>query len=94
MCCVWVVWKWLRGKRLGPVQIVGYHVVVSQSGGEGTPQLDVDVSKDETSVTVPKQFLQPGNRYGFEVLATEKSGNQTISADFSCTTPMSNCRPP
>ncbi|MGH6933944.1 MAG: hypothetical protein ACREEE_16125, partial [Dongiaceae bacterium] len=49
---------------LGPVQIVGYHVVVVDTGIPALPgalraAFDVDVSKNETSVTVPKQYLEP-----------------------------------
>ncbi len=71
---------------LGPVVIVGYHVVVVESGGEALPQFDVDVSATETSVTVPAQYLEPSTCYDFEVLSTEASGNQTISEGSFCTT--------
>jgi hypothetical protein len=33
-----------------------------------------------TSATVPGEFLEPGTTTGGEVLAREKSGNQTITA--------------
>jgi hypothetical protein len=73
---------------LGPVTIVGYHVVVVETGGEGLPQLDVDVPESETSVTVPAQYLKPSTVYQFEVLATEEGGNQTITEGFFCTEPI------
>jgi hypothetical protein len=44
---------------LGPVSIVGYHVVVVEVGGEALLQLDVDVPASETSVTVPAEYLKP-----------------------------------
>jgi hypothetical protein len=72
--------------ELGPVDIVGYHVVVYEAGGEVTPQLDVDLPSSQTSVTVPEEFLKPSTTYQFEVLATEQSGNQTITEGFFCTT--------
>jgi len=79
---------------LGPVDIVGYHVIVVEGGGEALPQLDVDVPATDTSVTVPEQFLQPSTFYNFEVLSTEASGNQTISEGFFCTTGFDPCEEP
>jgi hypothetical protein len=76
---------------LGPVSIVGYHVVVVEAGGEALPQFDVDVSSDETSVTVPAEYLNPGTVYQFEVLATEEGGNQTIAEGFFCTSGIADC---
>jgi len=35
-----------------------------------------------TSLTVPSEFMEPGTEYELEVLALEKSGNQTISVLF------------
>jgi len=77
---------------LGPVDIVGYHVVVVETGAEALPQLDVDVPASETSLTVPAQYLNPGTVYAFEVLATDASGNQTISEGLFCTTGVARCR--
>src|SRR5262245_40898056 len=80
--------------QLGPVTIVGYHVVVVEDGGEALPQLDVDLPASETSVKVPAQYLKPNTFYNFEVLTTEASGNQTISEGFFCTTGFSPCEEP
>ena len=80
--------------ELGPVDIVGYHVVVVEGGGEALPQYDVDVPETETSVSVPAEYLKPGTYYDFEVLATEASGNQTISEGFFCTQPVVECEEP
>ena len=33
-----------------------------------------------TSATIPGEFLEPGTRTAGELLAREKSGNQTITA--------------
>lgn len=76
---------------LGPVNIVGYHVVVVETGAEALPQLDVDLPSSETSVTVPAEYLKPSTVYQFEVLATEESGNQTISEGVFCTTGVAEC---
>jgi hypothetical protein len=82
--------------ELGPVTIVGYHVIVEAADGEVVPTLDVDLPSSETSVAVPPQFLKPSTVYRFEVLATEESGNQTISEGFFCTTGVAeaDCVPP
>jgi hypothetical protein len=79
--------------ELGPVSIVGYHVVVVETGAEALPQLDVDVAADETDLTVPEQYIKPNKVYQFEVLATEGGGNQTISEGLFCTAPIAtvNC---
>jgi hypothetical protein len=79
---------------LGPVDIVGYHVVVVEGGGEALPQLDIDVPAGDTSVTVPAQYLKPNTFYNFEILSTEASGNQTISEGFFCTTGFDPCEEP
>ena len=79
---------------LGPVVIVGYHVVVVEGGGEALPQLDVDVPATETRVTIPAEYLKPNTFYNFEVLSTEAGGNQTISEGFFCTTGLDPCMEP
>jgi len=59
--------------------------------------LDGDVSKNETTFLVPKQYLEPNRIYEFEVLATEKGGNQTITeGGVFCTPPIApaNCELP
>jgi hypothetical protein len=90
-------WKKVTGPlipKLGPVQVVGYHVVVKDLSEPAAPgrvpaQLDGDVSENETSFTVPKQYLEPGKIYEFEVLATERGNNQTITEGGAfCTPPL------
>jgi hypothetical protein len=78
---------------LGPVNIVGYHVLVEENvpDVEVTPTLDVDLPSSETSVTVPAEYLKPNTVYRFEVLSTEESGNQTISEGFFCTAGVADC---
>lgn len=88
---------------LGPVEVVGYHVVVVDvtnpvlAPGKTKTALDADLAKGETSFLVPKQYLEPGRMYEFEVLATEKGGNQTITeGGVFCTSPIvaANCELP
>jgi hypothetical protein len=81
--------------NLGPVEIVGYHVLavdITQPvlpPGKTKISFDADVSKNETSFVVPKQFLEPNRIYELEVLATEKGGNQTITeGGVFCTPPI------
>jgi hypothetical protein len=80
--------------NLGPVKIVGYHVVVVETGAEALPQLDVDLPEDQFSVTVPAEYLKPNTIYQFEVLATEESGNQTITEGLFCTEGIAVCELP
>ena len=88
---------------LGPVEIVGYHVVVVDvtnpvlAPGKTKTSFNADLSKSETSMLVPKQYLEPGRIYEFEVLATEKGGNQTITeGGIFCTRPIlvADCEAP
>jgi hypothetical protein len=79
---------------LGPVDIVGYHAIVYDNGGEVTPQLDIDLPATQTSLAVPTQYLKPATEYLFEILGTEKSGNQTITEGFFCTERVGSCAPP
>jgi hypothetical protein len=64
------------------------------TGGEALPQLDVDLPANETSVRVPAQYLKANTVYQFEVLATEESGNQTITEGFFCTDGVADCGEP
>ena len=89
--------------RLGPVEIAGYHVLVVDvtvpvlPPGKTKTSFDADVSKNETSFVVPKQYLEPNRIYELEILATEKGGNQTITeGGVFCTPPVApaNCAKP
>jgi len=57
------------------VEIVRYIVVVTQD----ERQLSMDMLPGATSASIPAQFLNPGSETEAEVLAREKSGNQTIT---------------
>ena len=91
-------WKKVSGPilpYLGPVEVVGYHVVVADvtvpvlAPGKTKTVLDADLSQGEFTFLVPKQYLEPGRIYEFEVLATEKGGNQTITeGGLFCTRPI------
>ncbi len=99
-------WKKVTGPllpELGPVEITGYHVVVADvtdpvlAPGKTKTVLDADLAKSETTFPVPKQFLEPRRIYEFEVLATEKNGNQTITeGGVFCTPPIAprDCEAP
>ena len=70
-----------------PVEIIGYEVIVTQDehddpNGFSRPEYDVHLPPDRTSLSIPPEFLQPGELYEVEVLALEISGNQTITVGF------------
>ncbi len=82
--------------RPGPVDVVGYHVLVVDvtqpvlPPGKLKTSLDADLSKSETSFVVPEQYLEPNRIYELEVLAVEAGGNQTITeGGVFCTLPIS-----
>jgi hypothetical protein len=67
-----------------PVTITGYEVIVTKvkhvdPHGFSQPIYDVHVPPDRNALPVPGEFLEPGTEYELEVLALEKSGNQTIT---------------
>jgi hypothetical protein len=90
--------------ELGPVSVVGYHVVIADATntepfppGKIPAQFDVDLPGSATSLWVPKQFLRPNRIYEFEILATEAGGNQTITEGGAfCTPPIkrADCEKP
>lgn len=69
-----------------PVKIVAYQIII-ETDEEATRNvigkpglLSIHLPASTTSLTVPNEFLQPGTKYLWEVLAIEESGNQTISS--------------
>ncbi len=70
-----VTWKPVTKPK--GVEIVRYIVVATQEN----PVRDVEMimRPDATSANIPPQFLDPGVETEVEVLAREKSGNQTIT---------------
>jgi hypothetical protein len=67
--------SWDPVTRPAGVQIVTYQVIINQ----GDRELSMYVPPDVTSVTIPGEFLEPGTKTGGEILARDKSGNQTIT---------------
>ena len=57
------------------VDIVTYQVIVEQ----GKREFSMYLPGDATSGTIPGEFLEPDTKTAGEVLAREKSGNQTIT---------------
>lgn len=78
----------VRWKRVSPPsgsRIIGYQVLVVKpdTGLKALPTvtLDVMMPPTATSLVIPPGFLQPKMAYEWEVLAIERSGNQTLSSD-------------
>ena len=76
--------EWVRVNEpilpdLGPVEIVGFQVIVEREDPAPLVVFTADLPADATKVTVPPEFLQPGASYKFEVLQIDVSGNQTIA---------------
>ncbi len=71
-----------------PVTITAYEVIITKEGVEDDPNgfsnpiFDVHVPADRDSLSVSAEFLEPYTEYELEVLALEKSGNQTIGIVF------------
>lgn len=69
--------SWNPGSQPDGVQIVGYQVVVERENPLRVFSADLPAS--QTSITIPPEFLEPGAETKIEVLAIDKSGNQTIT---------------
>ncbi len=73
-----------------PITITGYEVIITKEveddpHGFSRPTYDVHVPAAQNTLSVPTEFLEPGTVYELEVLALERSGNQTISVGFFMT---------
>jgi hypothetical protein len=73
-----------------PVTISGYEVIITKEveddpHGFSRPTYDVHVPATQNALSVPTDFLEPDTIYELEVLALERSGNQTISVGFFVT---------
>jgi hypothetical protein len=70
----------------GPINIVGYQVIVELDedpqypNGFAHPVFSVYLPATANSVTIPAAFMESGESYSYEVLAIEESGNQTLSS--------------
>lgn len=69
--------SWNPGSQPNGVRIVGYEVIVERENPLRVFSADLPAS--QTSITIPAEFLEPGAKHKIEVLAIEKSGNQTIT---------------
>ena len=71
--------------RWAPVKgAVDYEVIVTREDDDRA--LDVTLSPDHTSLTVPREFIDPGVSYQIEVHASAASGNRIFSqVSFSAT---------
>ena len=72
-----LVVRWEPVTRPRGIRIVRYIVIVTEEGSEREQSLDLE--RGATSATISPGFLAPGRDYAVEVLAREKSGNQTIT---------------
>lgn len=72
-----LVVRWQPVTRPRGIRIVRYIVIVTEEGSER--ELSMDLRPDATSATVAPGFLAPGRDYAVEVIARERSGNQTIT---------------
>lgn len=73
---------WERVTKPAGVRIVTYQLIVSQ----GSRELSMYLPPSALSATIPGEFLEPATKTGGELLARERSGNQTITALPSFTT--------
>lgn len=77
------VMRWQRVPAPPRSRIIGYEVIVErETDRKALPVVTLDVTMPPTAtrLRVPPGFLRAGTDYSWEVLAIERSGNQTISA--------------
>jgi hypothetical protein len=72
-----LVVRWEPVTRPRGIDIVRYIVIVTEEGTER--ELSMDLGPGATSATIAPGFLVGGREYAVEVLARERSGNQTIT---------------
>ena len=68
-----------------PVTIIAYQLIIEKDVKPhphmiGKLGLSIYVRRAVTSMAIPNGFLQPRTTYKWEVLAIERSGNQTLSS--------------
>jgi hypothetical protein len=68
-----------------PVTIIAYQLIIEKVGEPhrhmiGKFGLSMYLPRTVTSIAVPNGFLEPRTAYEWEVLAIERSGNQTLSS--------------
>ena len=74
--------KTITGK---PVRIIAYQLIIEKDVEPhrhmiGKFGLSMYLPRSVTRIDVPDDFLEPGTAYNWEVLAIERSGNQTLSS--------------
>lgn len=77
------VMRWGRVPAPQGSRIIGYQVLVERETGlEALPVVTLDVTMPPTAtrLRVPPGFLRPKTQYSWEVLAIERTGNQTLSS--------------
>ena len=78
---------------VGEIDIVEYEVIVEQV--EPFRKLSIHVGPAVTSLTVPAEFLEPDSLYDVEIVAIERSNNQTISvSEFETSSAVRRCFDP
>jgi hypothetical protein len=68
---------WKPVAERGGIDITGYRVIVERE--DPLRVFNADLPASVTSVTVPREYLEPGTDYKVEVQAIEASGNQTLT---------------
>ena len=72
-----LVASWKPVPEGGGIDITGYRAIVERE--DPLRVFSADLPASATSVTVPREYLQPGTDYKIEVQAIEASGNQTLT---------------
>jgi hypothetical protein len=72
-----LVVRWEPVSRPSGIAIDGYVVAVTEADSDR--ELTLELPRTATSATVPPEFLRPETRYTIDVIARERSGNQTTT---------------
>jgi hypothetical protein len=83
-----VVARWMPVSKTitgEPVKIIAYQLIIEKDVEPhphmiGKLGLSIYLPRTVTSIAVPDGFLEPRTAYNWEVLAIERSGNQTLSS--------------
>jgi hypothetical protein len=84
--CAIVTWETVAGDA---VDVTAYEIIVTDDRdeaedehGNARPVASIHVGANATSLTIPSEFPSSGIEYELEIIALEKSGNQTITVVF------------
>jgi hypothetical protein len=83
-----VVARWMPVSKTitgEPVKLIAYQLIIEKDVEPhphmiGKLGLSMYLPRTVTSIAVPNGFLEPRTAYKWEVLAIERSGNQTLSS--------------